>query len=32
MNQMDRSRVATALVLILLGVWFLLVQFVPALI
>jgi hypothetical protein len=31
MNQMDRSRVATALVLILIGVWFLLVQFVPAL-
>lgn len=31
MNQMDRSRIATALVLILLGVWFLLVQFVPAL-
>ena len=31
MTQMDRSRVATALVLILIGVWFLLVQFVPAL-
>ena len=31
MNQMDRSRIATALVLIILGVWFLLVQFVPAL-
>ena len=31
MNHMDRSRIATALVLILLGVWFLLVQFVPAL-
>ena len=31
MNRIDRSRVATALVLILLGVWFLLVQFVPAL-
>jgi hypothetical protein len=30
-NHIDRSRIATALVLILLGVWFLLVQFVPAL-
>ncbi len=31
MNQMDRSRIAVALVLILVGVWFLLAQFVPAL-
>ncbi len=31
MNQMDRSRIAMASVLILIGVWFLLVQFVPAL-
>jgi hypothetical protein len=31
MTRMDRSRVATALVLILIGVWLLLVQYVPAL-
>ncbi|MDE3088336.1 MAG: hypothetical protein KGJ80_02970 [Chloroflexota bacterium] len=31
MNQMDRSRIVVALVLILVGVWFLLAQFVPAL-
>ncbi len=31
MNPMDRSRIAAALVLILIGVWLLLVQFVPSL-
>jgi len=30
MNQMDRSRIVVALVLISIGVWFLLAQFVPA--